>query len=120
MRELELASKGVVICAAPPASPDARYRRIPSLALGTSGGLNSTPDTPHAPVFWPDLASFFSLLFPSCLLCDFVGFGLGIGLGWIAESPLQARLRHVLGVLDTDSASPRPSLGIASSLRAVR
>lgn len=43
-----------------------RYRRIPSLALGTSGGLNSTPDTPHAPVFWPDLASFFPLLFLSC------------------------------------------------------
>ncbi len=111
-----------------------RYRRIPCLALATSSA--STQTTHHGPgpyfsiletsrpgIWLPFSLSFFSLLAPALRP---VGFGLGIGLGWIAESPLRPYVvldpRHgpCPPVLHTLSASPRPFLGIASSLLAVR
>ena len=88
-----------------------RYRRIPCLALATSSA--STQTTHHGPgpyfsiletsrpgIWLPFSLSFFSLLAPALRP---VGFGLGIGLGWIAESPF---VPTSSSTLDTDLCLP--------------
>ena len=129
----KLASKGVVICAAPPASPDAV---IAVSHAWPPGGLNSTHHTPpyfsHLEnILARDLASFFPLFSLSCP-CFATPLASDWESAWAIGLP-SLPYKHVFDTswafLDTDhavcpfalpSARPRPFLGIASSLGAVR